>query len=455
MFDTPTRALAWTLTAALLASLAPAGGLAATGNQQNCDAHEPIRILEDKGDDGFVWDDPVTGEEVYRPDSGVVAGDGSASNPYVIEGWCISGADWDPPNIELKECGFDVGDATPDPESTGVVICGTSDRFVFQNNTVNLWEHGTGIGNVSTDTGAIDHTDHRNNTHQVYVDEAPGLEIRHNLVHGVDTTEMIRIAERGIHAVSDDLVIEGNEFVGASTLLELEGDGTRVADNRLDSGGMFAIDARGQGLGVVDNAIETTVFDDPARYAIWVGGDEALVEENTVDGFRSVGILLRSGIGLEAGHNAVTSTSDGTGVSVTAETARVHNTTVEGGWTGVGTGAGTNGVTIENVTVDGADVGLDAYKGNDTTWRSNDVTNYTDAGLHVDQAENVTLRQTNFADTGGIGLEIENTDTTVDARHNWWGCADGPDDPACDDVVGDAVYDPWLVEENAEAGAAG
>jgi hypothetical protein len=75
--------------------------------------------------------------------------------------------------------------------------------------------------------------------------------------------------------------------------------------------------------------------------------------------------------------------------------------------------------------VTGADVGLDAYKGNDTTWRYNEVSNYTDAGMHVDQAGNVTVRQTNFADTGGIGLEVENTDTTVDARYNWWGCPDG------------------------------
>ena len=37
-------------------------------------------ILEDKDDNGFVWGDPVTGEQVYRPGSGVIS-DGSASNP--------------------------------------------------------------------------------------------------------------------------------------------------------------------------------------------------------------------------------------------------------------------------------------------------------------------------------------------------------------------------------------
>jgi hypothetical protein len=250
MQDTPAKLLGWIAAGILLSATIPAATTAGTGNQQDCDVHEPIRILEDKGAHGFVWDDPVTGEEVYRPGSGVVAGDGTAANPYVIEG-----------------------------------------------------------------------------------------------------------------------------------------------------------------------------------------------------------ILLRSGIGLEAAHKEVTSAPDATGVSITAETARVHNTTVEDGWTGIGTGGGTNGVTIENVTMDGADIGLDAYKDNNTTWQYNEISNYTDAGMHVNLTENVTVRHTNFEDTGGIGLDVENTDKTVDARHNWWGCADGPDDSACDDVVGDAVYDPWLTAPNPDAGS--
>jgi hypothetical protein len=65
----------------MLFALIPPGELAATGNEQECTVHEPIPILEDHGEFGFTWDDPVTGEQVYRPGSGVVAATARARNP--------------------------------------------------------------------------------------------------------------------------------------------------------------------------------------------------------------------------------------------------------------------------------------------------------------------------------------------------------------------------------------
>lgn len=79
MQHTPTTTIDWIAAGALPVSLAHAGPLAATGNQQSCTVHDPIRILEDHGPLGFTWDDPITGETTYRPGSGVVAGDGTAS----------------------------------------------------------------------------------------------------------------------------------------------------------------------------------------------------------------------------------------------------------------------------------------------------------------------------------------------------------------------------------------
>jgi len=40
----------------------PSGELAAIGNETECTVQEPIPILEDHGELGFTWDDPVTGE---------------------------------------------------------------------------------------------------------------------------------------------------------------------------------------------------------------------------------------------------------------------------------------------------------------------------------------------------------------------------------------------------------
>lgn len=73
--------------------------------------------------------------------------------------------------------------------------------------------------------------------------------------------------------------------------------------------------------------------------------------------------------------------------------------------------------------------------------------------MQVNQTENVTVRHMNFDDTNGTRPEVEDPDTTVDARHNWRGCPGGPDDPGCEDLVGDAVYNPWLTGPVADAGA--
>jgi parallel beta-helix repeat protein len=54
-----------------------------------CAPHPPIRITEEHGEEDFTWTNPVTGETEDRPGSGVVAGNGTEEDPYVIEGWCI------------------------------------------------------------------------------------------------------------------------------------------------------------------------------------------------------------------------------------------------------------------------------------------------------------------------------------------------------------------------------
>lgn len=53
----------------------------------------------------------------------------------------------------------------------------------------------------------------------------------------------------------------------------------------------------------------------------------------------------------------------------------------------------------------------------------------------------------------GVGLDATNAVDAVDATGNWWGCADGPDDDACDSVLGTASFLPWLIEDNPDAGA--
>jgi hypothetical protein len=52
----------------------------------DCKPHPPIEITEDRGPGGFVTTLPAGGETLHRPGSGVVAGNGTAENPYTDRG---------------------------------------------------------------------------------------------------------------------------------------------------------------------------------------------------------------------------------------------------------------------------------------------------------------------------------------------------------------------------------
>lgn len=70
------------------------------------------------------------------------------------------------------------------------------------------------------------------------------------------------------------------------------------------------------------------------------------------------------------------------------------------------------------------------------------------------QTPDTRLRGNNIHDNeAGVGLDAADAEEDVDARDNWWGCPDGPDAEACDDVVGLASYEPWLEQPNADAGS--
>lgn len=79
----------------LAAGLVAASGASASSARtpSPCAPHPPIEITERKGPQGFVLGhEPATGELVYRPGSGVVAGQGTAEDPFVIPHWCLTGS---------------------------------------------------------------------------------------------------------------------------------------------------------------------------------------------------------------------------------------------------------------------------------------------------------------------------------------------------------------------------
>jgi parallel beta-helix repeat protein len=52
-----------------------------------------------------------------------------------------------------------------------------------------------------------------------------------------------------------------------------------------------------------------------------------------------------------------------------------------------------------------------------------------------------------FVDSPSLGLYNQDGDEAVDATGNWWGCIEGPGAAGCDLVLGNVIYDPWLLDE--------
>lgn len=62
----------------------------------------------------------------------------------------------------------------------------------------------------------------------------------------------------------------------------------------------------------------------------------------------------------------------------------------------------------------------------------------------------MTVNYNRIVDNGDRhGLANNEPTALIDARFNWWGCNNGPNDPDCDHVTGNAVdqvnFQPWLV----------
>lgn len=108
----------------------PGGPVHPDQGPDRCDGrvpHPPIRVTENRGPQGFiVGREPVTGQPIYRPGSGVVAGNGTAEDSYVIAGWCIT-----PQGAEAAE-----NRTSGRLESAGILVQGTSAHVVIRDNVV-------------------------------------------------------------------------------------------------------------------------------------------------------------------------------------------------------------------------------------------------------------------------------------------------------------------------------
>lgn len=403
---------------------------------EDCTPHPPIRITEDQGPEGFkIRDHPTTGEPIYRPGSGVVSGDGSKESPYVIEGWCIVA----PP-----------GGAETD--SAAIRIKGTNAHVHIRDNHIvggsflldgfGIYYSGTGHASITENT--IDETGFG------IIVTTEGNEILDNTVSD---------SRRGLSLGARASVVQGNT----------------LEENVLGIS-LFNSD---------DNEIrENTISENGRGILIWSGSDGNTIEDNTVNDSDRQGIRVQLGSEENTIHHNKIRKNGGDGVWLSSGPNRVHNNTLaDNGRDGVVLGS--DGNTVENNTIDGTSKraiwvhessgniiqfnsisnnginsgifpkdhfgGILIERAQTNIVRSNNITENLH-GITVEGKEDNTIKKNNIWKNTDAGFEAVQVDQSVDVRSNWWGCPGGPDKQECDDVLGDALYDPWLEEANPDAG---
>jgi len=107
---------------------------------------------------------------------------------------------------------------------------------------------------------------------------------------------------------------------------------------------------------------------------------------------------------------------------------------------------------VDNELSDGTGDGIrfmpDATTSTMVTFENNNVHDLGGDGIVVvpgSMADPATIDGNRIVGTGGAGLVSSIGD--VDARWNWWGCNEGPNQPGCDEVsgTGESEYTPWTV----------
>jgi parallel beta-helix repeat protein len=166
------------------------------------------------------------------------------------------------------------------------------------------------------------------------------------------------------------------------------------------------------------------------------GANDLLIDGNDVDG-SSWGINVDTSTNVVISNNVVTN-SDQDGIDIwDVNMVTITGNTVSGS-AGDGIWVGGYYDAALNVTITGNDI---SDNGNGGLWPSA-------GGVHVSDGTDLTsLVITGNTFTGNLA-GVSNSTTgggTVVALGNFWGCPLGPDDPACDSVYNDVLYDPWLI----------
>lgn len=411
---TPRRVLASSTLALLtiMASALPVGVLG-DGNEacpSTPDPHPPISIL---GDSGFAL-----------PASGVRAGSGSEEDPYLICGWEIV-----PQSVD------------------GILLKDTTAHVVIRNNYIHgalaavqayVPELGS-LGDQVLHAGI-----HLRGASHVAVEENRVLDNRPILYVQVLCECTLARAFHGVSVQSSaDVTIHRNDIARNA------GIGIRVSDSTGASADQntVASNAGGGILGwhvpgfqVSANVLTGNGF---ASISVGLSPDAAVVGNSVTGGTSGVSVAFATPRASVVG-NSIDRSVTGVELLYAHEAHISGNNITNSSRDGVNTHGSRNQSLSGNRIVGSVRDGIYASAATNLTVRDNDILDSGRDGTNVTNNSNVTLRNNNIVGNSEHG--VHSMGRLVDARENWWGCAEGPGAAGCDGVTQNVLYDPWLTE---------
>ncbi|PSG97212.1 hypothetical protein BRD56_06000 [Thermoplasmatales archaeon SW_10_69_26] len=392
-------------------------GLQAPSAATDCRSHPPIVVVGDQGPTGFAIEN-AAGDDVPRPGSGVVDGEGTEDDPYVIEGWCIEGR-------RASVSFFWVGARTG---TTGIHLADTSAHVIIRGNDLTQLERGIHLEDADNVTVRANHI--HDVQHGVDVDQARNLTVETNAIkwtnEGIEASGAYGLTVRGnelsapndrANAAAKDDGIKVTDSDGAAIVANVlhnyDGTAVRVADtaaaevegNELLEGPSFASRAIHL-LGTEDTEVRDNVLYDFRSGLRLEGTQGTLVTGNDIDENSLFGVSFEAGSSIAIRDNVVTRSND-------AIEAYEGETVTEG-------------VRIENNTLTGNhNRGIELEHGRDILVRNNTVTNNGRSGVWANGADEVVIRSNRILDNDRSGVIVARSEAVLVednlVRHNGWG----------------------------------
>lgn len=358
------------------------------------DPHPPIVVTGNEGLLGLrIAADPVSGDPIYRPGSGVTAGRGTAEDPYLIEGWCIIG-------------GLHRGGEGAD----GIWLEGTTDHVVIRNNVVADSRQGIRLSGGVSNAAVTQNTVAANDTHGITLE-------------GSDGNDGIKIADNEVSAN------------GHNGIRLYRSNGIEVRDNR--------VTGNGQGIvlrGSSDNLVQANTVTDQTQGVVLVPDhDPALPEperhapadrneirDNMIARNEWVAVYLIGAHENLVEGNTIREThpenpedvDDGPAVDISSSReATIRGNLIEDNNAGIRLTIGADNHVTENLIIDSDLFGIYAFRTADLTLSDNMVLAGGGPGIEVEKAPNeqttTTIEANSVEGHTGDGLSIDGIDGLV------------------------------------------